>query len=253
MSDAARPTLRCLTEDLRLPIPPAEEPLDEIDHPLLAKVREQFANRHTAHERIRAIDDEVVFKVKVQRWRGAVWCEDDQPWLIAAGTRAEGSPDDFYAALESQAKAARTRYNSTHTAVLTTRTHIGDLLPNEDDRERYVLEAGTRLVRRLVATVRDLTRGSLRDGHEHAADFPTFRVGIVVRADDGHATYAAVRITGSVPPDLTAVLLRWVPGCDPTTWYPEYALPERDLLPAEQAWSTVMDPQAAAKLLADES
>jgi hypothetical protein len=52
----------------------------------------------------------------------------------------------------------------------------------------------------------------------------------------GHEIYVAVRITGSVSSNLAVV----VPGCDRDGWYPEYALPERDLLPAEQAWSNLM-------------
>ncbi|WP_241200050.1 hypothetical protein OG322_19480 [Streptomyces sp. NBC_01260] len=46
--------------------------LDEIEHPILAKTAEQFAADDAKHERIRAVDDQVLFKVKVQRWRGAV-------------------------------------------------------------------------------------------------------------------------------------------------------------------------------------
>ncbi|MEU3554203.1 hypothetical protein [Streptomyces fragilis] len=72
-----------------------------------------------------------------------------------------------------------------------------------------------------------------------------------VRADDGHETYLAVRITGSVPPNVTPLILRHVPGCDTEGWYPEYALPERELLPAEQAWSDIMDPRAAAEVPGD--
>ena len=35
----------------------------------------------------------VLFKVKVQRWHGAVWTGDDAiPRLVAAGQREEGSP-----------------------------------------------------------------------------------------------------------------------------------------------------------------
>jgi hypothetical protein len=60
----ARPTLRCLREDLELPVPAATVPLDELDHPVLAKAAEQFATEDTKHERIRAIDDLVLFKVK---------------------------------------------------------------------------------------------------------------------------------------------------------------------------------------------
>jgi len=81
-----RPTLRCLTDDLKLPVPVMNQPLDEIDHPILAKAREQFTSDEGRHERIRAIDDQILFKVKVQRWRGAVWVERDLPgWSLPAG------------------------------------------------------------------------------------------------------------------------------------------------------------------------
>jgi hypothetical protein len=252
-----RPTLRCLRDDLKLPLPTARVPLDEIDHALVRKAAEQFAARDTPHERITSIDDVVLFKVKTGRWRGAVFPEEPeavvQDWLVAAGIREEGAPDDFYAALHTQARAARQRYNAEHDKPLTTDTYTASLLPNEDDHDRYLVEAGTRLARRLSTTLRQLLVGSLRDGHEHAADFPGFRLGVIVRAEDGHETYIAIRISGSVPTGITAVILTRVPGCDPDAWFPEYALPERELLPAEQAWSNIMDPKAAAKLLDEHS
>ena len=62
--ESVRPTLRTLTDDLRLPLPPIDELLEEIDHPLLTKARTKFSAPNAAHERIRAIDDEVVWKVK---------------------------------------------------------------------------------------------------------------------------------------------------------------------------------------------
>jgi hypothetical protein len=248
-----RPTVRCLREDLELPVPPAHVPLDEIDHPLLRKAAEQFAAEDTPHERIRAIDDVVLFKVKTGRWRGAVYSDDPEAdvkeWLVAAGTREEGSPDDFYTALHADARAARQRYNVENDKALTTDTHTAHLLPSPDDRDRYLIEAATRLARRLNTAVRELVRGSLHDGHEHAADFAGFRLGVIVRAEEGHETYVAIRITGSVHKGLAATILSRVPGCDPDAWFPEYALPERELLPAEQAWSNVMDPKAAAQLL----
>ncbi|MFC8518633.1 hypothetical protein [Streptomyces sp. NPDC057257] len=185
----------------------------------MAKAREHFTDDGAGHERIRSIDDEVLFKVKVERWRGAVWTDEDLPWLIAAGQREDGSPDDFYSALKTTARVARAHYNASNRQALSTTTYVGHLLPGQNDRDRYRLEAGARLVRDLAAAVRELSRGSLHDGHE---------------------TYAAVHITGSVPDDLVAVILHHVPGCDPAAWYPEYALPSRPLLPAEQAWSTLM-------------
>ncbi len=118
----AHPTLRCLREDLELPVPAVTVPLEEIEHPILAKAAEQFTDADTKHERIRAIDDQVLFKVKVQRWRGAVWIDADLPWLVAAGHREDGSGNDFYAALEAEGKAARARYNATHSVGLKTTT-----------------------------------------------------------------------------------------------------------------------------------
>lgn len=95
-----RPTLQCVRQDLQLAVGPTDDPLDEIDHPLLAKANKQFADPGTPHERIAAIDDQVLFKVKVQRWRGAIWSDTpDAPvrdWLVAAGRREAGSTTDFY-------------------------------------------------------------------------------------------------------------------------------------------------------------
>ncbi|HEY6309617.1 MAG TPA: hypothetical protein VIY52_02255, partial [Streptosporangiaceae bacterium] len=68
----ARPTLRCLREDLALAVPRADTALEDISHPLLAKATERFADDQTPHERIAAIDDEVLFKVKAQRW-SSLW------------------------------------------------------------------------------------------------------------------------------------------------------------------------------------
>ena len=71
MAGRAKPTLRCLREDLALPVPRADTPLEEISHPLLAEATERFVDDKTPHEQIAAIDDEVLLKVKAQRWRNA--------------------------------------------------------------------------------------------------------------------------------------------------------------------------------------
>jgi hypothetical protein len=41
MAGLARPTLRCLREDLALTAPRAGTPLEEISHPLLSKANER--------------------------------------------------------------------------------------------------------------------------------------------------------------------------------------------------------------------
>lgn len=80
-----------------------------------------------------------------------------------------------------------------------------------------------------------------------------FQLGIQIRAEHGHATYVAVRVTGFVPENIVFLVLDLIPGCDRDTWFPEPALPDGALYGMEQAWSTLMDPLSAAKLLDDGS
>lgn len=74
-------------------------------------------------------------------------------------------------------------------------------------------------------------------------------LGIQVLADQGHDTYVAIRIIGSVPERLVATILSLIPGCEPSAWMSDYAMPQRAVAPAEQIWSNIMDPAAAAKFL----
>jgi hypothetical protein len=251
--ERVRPTLRCLREDLKVALPSTDTPLDRIPHPLLAKAHEQFADPATPHERIAAVDDEVLLKVKIQRWRGAVWVDrpdaDVRPWLVAAGRREEGATTDFYAALATGARNARGRHNAGNARPVTSDTYTAHLLPNHADHQRYRAESAARLERALAEAVKELARASLLDGREHSTTVGGAVIGIQVRANEGHETYVAVRIIGSVPPGVAIVILTLVPGCDLDGWFPEYSLPERPLGPAEQAWSNLMDPTAAAKLL----
>ncbi|HEX6519132.1 MAG TPA: hypothetical protein VF070_03845 [Streptosporangiaceae bacterium] len=254
MARPVRPTLRCLREDLGQAIPHVDIPLDEIGHPLLVKAAGQLGDGEAPHERIAAIDDRVLFKVKVQRWRGAVWVDgEDDPWLVAAGRREDGSPDDFYASLAARAKAARSKYNAVNSPPLTTATYTGDLMPGREDDLRWRAESAVRNERRLRATVRPLLRQSLLDGREHAAMLDGAALGIQVLADQGYSTYVAVRIIGSVPRRLVATILSLIPGCQLDAWLSDYAMPERAVAPEEQIWSNMMDPKAAAELLEEPS
>jgi hypothetical protein len=91
MAGLARPTLRCLPEDLALAVPRADTSLEEIGHPLLARATERFADDQTTpHERIAAIDDVMLFKVKTQRWRGATGSmPGSRGWLRLGGGKRD--------------------------------------------------------------------------------------------------------------------------------------------------------------------
>lgn len=245
-----RPTLRCLIDDLGLKIPHVDDPLDELDHPLLRKANQQFAEQSNNRERISSIDATVLFKVKAQRWRGAVWIDAaGRSWMVAAGWREEGSQDDFYEALGQAARSARARYNAEHSPPLATNTDVTQWLPNDADQDRFAAEGAVRLIREVDATVRRLVRASLLDGHEHTAHVVNASLGVLVRADSGHETYIALRIRGSVPKNLLIVILDLVPGCDRNAWFPELAMPHRALEPGEQVWSNLMDPVVVSQLI----
>ena len=88
----ARPTLRCLREELLQGLVDSDQRsalasgdvdsldpinLEELHHPLLAKVTEQIVladwPRNCTPARIKSVSDNTFYKVRVERWRGAVW------------------------------------------------------------------------------------------------------------------------------------------------------------------------------------
>lgn len=109
----------------------------------------------------------VLFKVKVNRWRGAVHESADPSWLAAVGLREDGSQDDCYKAF---ANAARARHSVEHRNALSSDIFCCGWLPDDDDHDRYRVEAGIRLLGELRSTVHRLVCSSLLDGREHAAE-----------------------------------------------------------------------------------
>ena len=61
--------------------------------------------------RIKSVVDNTFYKVKVERWRGAVWVDSSgRPWLCAVGVRRDGDPDDFYKRFATSSKQGSDRY-----------------------------------------------------------------------------------------------------------------------------------------------
>ncbi len=75
-----------------------------VDHPLIVKFREvRIQEPEPENQYIDLLKNPPGFKVKVERWRGATWYdrETEVVFLLAAGWRADGDPDDFYRELEA--------------------------------------------------------------------------------------------------------------------------------------------------------
>lgn len=245
-----RPTIRCLRDDLGYAkLPPASVALDGLDHPLLRKASAQFADAGL-RERILAVDDNILFKVKIQRWRGAVWADTRYSWVVAGGRREDGSSDDFYALLAAKGRQARKAYNATEAAPLLTDTHTAALLPTDLDQARIGLEVAERRVVRMESTVRALVINALLTGGEQCGDLDGFSLAVLVRGDEGHETYVGICIVGRVAIADQAIILDAIPGCDRDSWYPD-VMPHRAAVDGEVIWSNLMDPQAAADLMAE--
>jgi hypothetical protein len=169
---------------------------------------------------------------------------------VAAGRREDGSPDDFYAALTERSRQARKSYNGSRGPALTTDTYTADLLPGPLDEARLRLEEAERSVLRMEGCVRSLVSHALLTGREQRGDLAGYTLAALVRAEEGHETYVGIRIIGNVTIADQATILDAVPGCDRDSWYPD-VMPHRDVESGEVIWSNLMDPRAAAKLLAE--
>jgi len=153
-SRRARPTIRCLVDDLGIELPGLDADLGDIDHPLMEEVRRLAPTSPQGQKRILAIDHPLVYRIRVSDYRGVTWVDEEHDivWLCAARRREEGSEGDAY------------RYFQ----------HLheqGNLLPADDDYLRDRAEAAIRLQRGLTAELLALVDQALATpGTEYRQD-----------------------------------------------------------------------------------
>lgn len=155
MSDTrrARPTIRCLSEDLGLELPDLDTDLGTLDDPWIAELRRIAPQSPIGQKRILSITHPLLYRLRVSSERSATWLDEAGiVWLCAVRRREEGSDDD---AFEWFAELHRD----------------GRLLPSDDDRLRDQAEEALRSFTRLKRALFDLVdraRADLRT--EHVAD-----------------------------------------------------------------------------------
>lgn len=127
MDTPARPTLRCLHEDLTSDWDDVADHrlvqdrqaglrkrVHDLQHALVRKAVEDFPPdldvvKH--RQSISGLTNPPYWKVRVERWRGAVYVDNnDQPWLVAGGLRYGGEGKDFYARFMALVKAHGAEY-----------------------------------------------------------------------------------------------------------------------------------------------
>ncbi|MDA8386690.1 MAG: hypothetical protein M0Z88_10620 [Actinomycetota bacterium] len=123
----ARPTIRCLVEDLGVELPELSVDLGDVDDPWMDEVRRVALESPTGQKRILSIDHPLVYRLRVSSERGATWVDEEGVvWLCAVRRREEGSDGDTFAWFAELHRAGR-------------------LLPTDDDRRRDQAEEVLRL------------------------------------------------------------------------------------------------------------
>lgn len=165
-----RVTLRCLSDDLDIPLPSSDIDLGQLDHPLVEECRRLAELAPRGQKRILSIDHPLVYRVSYGRWRGASWVDEDHKlfWLLAAELREEGSLDDAYVHFESLHDANK-------------------LLPTRDDYLRDRVEDGARVLAAIkVELPGAITAAREQQGTDHTVLLlGQVEVIIQVRHDEG--------------------------------------------------------------------
>jgi len=162
-----RPTLRCLTDDLALDVPPLDVELGDVEHPFLTELRRVTPTSPQGQKRVRSIDHPLVYRIRVSGDRGVTWVDDEPSivWLCAARRPEQDSESDAYAYFAGLHAAA-------------------SLLPDGDDRLRDRTEAVIRLQRGLTADLLDVVDGALaRANVEQRVDLGGWLPGRVLVVD----------------------------------------------------------------------
>ena len=156
MSDTrrARPTIRCLVEDLGIELPDLGTDLGALDDPWIAELRRIAPQSPMGQKRILSIAHPLVYRLRVSSERGTTWLDEEGVvWLCAVRRREERSDDDafeWFAELHQD----------------------GQLLPTEDDRLRDQAEEALRSFGRLKRALFDLVDGAARRPRDGARGGP---------------------------------------------------------------------------------
>lgn len=214
-----RPTIRCFQDDLGLFLPPVNDPLHEVAHPVIEKAQRTPAEvASNSAERIKALSDWVWFKQRAGRYRSAITHLPDSHkvapgwWIGAAGQRSQGDADDFYSELQLAAERAAKGQEAA--------TDSSGLLPNALDAKRLELEEALAATQQIRALVQRLVARSLRTGKIWTAELEQHEVSAHVKATDGSA-YLIVCAEGFFNPPIIAVILDSIPGVPRDDWLAE--------------------------------
>jgi hypothetical protein len=86
----ARPTIRCLVDDLGIELPGLDVDLGALDHPLLGEVRRLAPTSPQGQKRILAIDHPLVYRIRLSGYRGVTWVDEEHDIVWLCGPETPG-------------------------------------------------------------------------------------------------------------------------------------------------------------------
>ena len=138
----ARPTIRCLVEDLGVELPDLTAYLGGLDEPWIDELRRITPESPTGQKRILFVAHPLVYRLRLSSERGTTWLDEDGVgWLRAVRRRVEGSDDDAFRWFANLHKSGR-------------------LLPTDDDRLRDKAEEARLLFGYLKGDLIELVDGA---------------------------------------------------------------------------------------------
>lgn len=265
----ARPTIRCLMDELATSVESPEQraalssrkiadlgpaSLYCIEHPLLAKASDLLCGRNRnelLEHQISSVTDNVWYRVKLGQFRGAAWIGDDgEVWLCAVGLRKAGDRDDFYEQFQRQCVNGSDIF-----------------LPNETDKRRQRLETvwgaddkriallRFRVIQAVVLAVRDSTTQSTLlptsvDPESLASrEGAMLKVTVTVSGDDSPDELTlSIEVSdykGNRPDDVVLEVQRSIPGLPLNEWEVVPAIGEH----STPCWYTFIDASWVNRLL----
>lgn len=113
--------------------------LCNIDHLLIDKA--ELVLKSSTREKIKAIDDNFFWKIKTSQYRGALYIQGVESWIVSSGLRREGDFNDPYLTLERICKERLTRLREKNPSYKQGKNSDSDfLLPTVEDYARLQWE-----------------------------------------------------------------------------------------------------------------
>jgi hypothetical protein len=215
VASKARPTLRCLVDDLGLQIPPIEIDLGSIDDPMVGEARRVAPDSPRGQKRILAIKAPLVYRLRHSDLRGATWVDpNDALWLLAVERRKEDAEDDAY-------------------EYFTELHRKGRLLPTPDDELRLHAEVAAKF---LLAIRDDVVELCTEATFNLEVDLPLEQARVLA-----NRIPARIRaVPGGVHEIWLAISVRDIAGLHyPPQWRDLiFAVVEQELQPDDWEWAT---------------